>query len=759
MSHKHIDIDKVMSELTLEEKISLVGGKDFWCTRDIPRLGVPSAMMCDGPTGLRKSVDSASGNVTSVPATCFPTAVVLASTWNRAMVEKVGKAIGKECRAENVSLLLAPGNNIKRSPLCGRNFEYYSEDPYAAGQLAGAYVKGVQSEGVGATLKHYCANNQEAFRFSINELIDERTLREIYLAAFESIVKEAQPWSIMACYNRVNNEYVVSSRHMLTDVLRGEFGFKGFVVSDWGAVSDRGASVNAGMDLEMPGTGGATSKRLLDLAKEGKLNMKELDVCARRILEFVNRAAETLSRGAPKWDVDAHHGLAREAAAEGIVLLKNEHAVLPLHASKKIAVIGEFAEKPRYQGGGSSFVNATKASGALEELKKLVPTLQYAAGYATGATKHDEALRAKAVEVAAGCDAAVVFIGLSDADESEGFDRAHMRLPEHHNALVEAVAAANKHTVVVLTNASAVEMPWASKVQAIVEAYLPGQAGGLAVADVLMGKVNPSGKLSESFPKRLEDTSAYLSFPGTVTTTTYSDGVYVGYRCYDKRRMDVLFPFGHGLSYTTFEYSAPRVAKAAYVDNEAVHAEVTVTNTGKMAGSEVVQLYVRDVLSSIDRPAKELKGFEKVHLAPGESKTVKFTLDRRAFAYYDVARKDWVVEEGDFELLFGSSSRDVRGAVHVKVSPAAVEPLPHFDVNTPIGVMLAHPATAHFRDDFVPDFEKMNISEGLKTMEMEQIKYQALRRRVSFSNGEVDWDWLDGKVAEMNKAIAASKAR
>ncbi|KAL7710344.1 glycoside hydrolase family 3 [Lotmaria passim] len=758
MPHQHIDVDKVMSELTLEEKISLVGGKDFWRTQDIPRLGVPDAMMCDGPTGLRKSVDSALGNVISVPATCFPTAVVLASTWSRSMVEKVGRAIGKECRAENVSMLLAPGNNIKRSPLCGRNFEYYSEDPYAAGQLAAAYVKGVQSQGVGATLKHYCANNQETFRFSINELIDERTMREIYLAAFESIVKEAQPWSIMACYNRVNNEYVVSSRRLLTDVLRGEFGFKGFVVSDWGAVSDRGESINAGMDLEMPSTNGATSKRLMDLAKAGKLNMKELDACVRRILEFVDRAAETLSQPAPKWDVDAHHDIAREVAAEGIVLLKNEQAVLPLHASKKIAVIGELAEKPRYQGGGSSFVNATKTSSTLAELKKHSSSVHFAAGYKLEATERDEALQAKAVEVAASCDVAVVFIGLSEVDESEGFDRAHMRLPEHHNALVEAVAAANKHTVVVLTNASAVEMPWAHKVQAIVEAYLPGQAGAAAVADVLLGKVNPSGKLSESFPKHLEDTSAFLSFPGTVTTTTYSEGIYVGYRYYDKRRMELLFPFGHGLSYTTFEYSAPRVAKAAYVDNEDVHAEVTVTNTGKVAGSEVVQLYVRDVKSSIDRPEKELKGFEKVHLAPGESKTVKFTLDRRAFAYYDVARKDWVVEEGDFELLFASSSRDVRGSAHVKVSPATPEPLPHFDVNTPIGVMLANPATARFRDDFVPDFEKMNISEGLKTMEMEQIKFQALRRRVSFSNGEVNWDWLDGKVAEMNKAIAASRA-
>ena len=757
MPHQHIDVDKVMSELTLEEKISLVGGKDYWCTRDIPRLGVASTMMCDGPTGLRKSLDMDQVDSGSVPATCFPTAVVLASTWSRSMVEKVGRAIGKECRAENVSMLLAPGNNIKRSPLCGRNFEYYSEDPYAAGQLAAAYVKGVQSQGVGATLKHYCANNQETNRFSVNELIDERTMREIYLAAFESIVKEAQPWSIMACYNRVNNEYVVSSRRLLTDVLRGEFGFKGFVVSDWGAVDDRANALHAGMDLEMPSTYGATDAQLKKLAGEGKLDLEQLDACVRRILEHVNRCSVALSQPAPKWDVDAHHDIAREVAAEGIVLLKNEQAVLPLHASKKIAVIGELAEKPRYQGSGSSFVNATKTSSTLAELKKHSSSVHFAAGYKLEATERDEALQAKAVEVAASCDVAVVFIGLSEVDESEGFDRAHMRLPEHHNALVEAVAAANKHTVVVLTNASAVEMPWAHKVQAIVEAYLPGQAGAAAVADVLLGKVNPSGKLSETFPLSVKHNPSYLNFPGKYDVT-YCERIYVGYRYYDTVEMPVLFPFGHGLSYTTFEYSAPRVAKAAYVDNEDVHAEVTVTNTGKVAGSEVVQLYVRDVKSSIDRPEKELKGFEKVHLAPGESKTVKFTLDRRAFAYYDVARKDWVVEEGDFELLFASSSRDVRGSAHVKVSPATPEPLPHFDVNTPIGVMLANPATARFRDDFVPDFEKMNISEGLKTMEMEQIKFQALRRRVSFSNGEVNWDWLDGKVAEMNKAIAASRA-
>ncbi|KAL7702201.1 glycoside hydrolase family 3 [Lotmaria passim] len=748
MPHQHIDVDKVMSELTLEEKISLVGGKDFWRTQDIPRLGVPDAMMCDGPTGLRKSVDSALGNVISVPATCFPTAVVLASTWSRSMVEKVGRAIGKECRAENVSMLLAPGNNIKRSPLCGRNFEYYSEDPYAAGQLAAAYVKGVQSQGVGATLKHYCANNQETNRFSVNELIDERTMREIYLAAFESIVKEAQPWSIMACYNRVNNEYVVSSRRLLTDVLRGEFGFKGIVVSDWGAVDDRANALHAGMDLEMPSTYGATDAQLKKLAGEGKLDLEQLDACVRRILEHVNRCSVALSQPAPKWDVDAHHDIAREVAAEGIVLLKNEQAVLPLHASKKIAVIGELAEKPRYQGSGSSFVNATKTSSTLAELKKHSSSVHFAAGYKLEATERDEALQAKAVEVAASCDVAVVFIGLSEVDESEGFDRAHMRLPEHHNALVEAVAAANKHTVVVLTNASAVEMPWAHKVQAIVEAYLPGQAGAAAVADVLLGKVNPSGKLSESFPKHLEDTSAFLSFPGTVTTTTYSEGIYVGYRYYDKRRMELLFPFGHGLSYTTFEYSAPRVAKAAYVDNEDVHAEVTVTNTGKVAGSEVVQLYVRDVKSSIDRPEKELKGFEKVHLAPGESKTVKFTLDRRAFAYYDVARKDWVVEEGDFELLFASSSRDVRGAVVLAMSSCCPPLVPVFDRNTIIGDICSFPPTSVLSKKLRRDFSGAEMSPAfLRMFRMVESSFP-IRMKVTLGHGEIDWEDVDQFVDE-----------
>jgi beta-glucosidase len=750
MSHTHVDIDKVMSELTLEEKISLVGGKDYWCTRDIPRLGIPSAMMCDGPTGLRKSLDVDQVDSGSVPATCFPTAVVLASTWNRAMVEKVGKAIGEECRAENVSLLLAPGNNIKRSPLCGRNFEYYSEDPYAAGQLAAAYVKGVQSQGVGATLKHYCANNQETNRFSVNELIDERTLREIYLAAFESIVKEAQPWSIMACYNRVNNEYVVSSRRLLTDVLRGEFGFKGFVVSDWGAVDDRANALQAGMDLEMPSTYGATDAQLKKLAGEGKLNLKELDVCVRRVLEFVNRAAETLSHPAPKWDVDAHHDIARSAAAEGIVLLKNEHAVLPLHASKKIAVIGEFAEKPRYQGSGSSFVNATKTSSTLAELQKHSSSVHFAAGYKLDATKADEALQAKAVEVAASCDVAVVFVGLSEADESEGFDRAHMRLPEHHNALVEAVAAANKHTVVVLTNASAVEMPWAHKVQAIVEAYLPGQAGAAAVADVLLGKVNPSGKLSESFPLSVKQNPSFLNFPG-IYDVTYCERIYVGYRYYDKVEMPVLFPFGHGLSYTTFEYSAPRVAKAAYVDNEDVHAEVTVTNTGKVAGSEVVQLYVRDVKSSIDRPEKELKGFEKVHLAPGESKTVKFTLDRRAFAYYDVARKDWVVEEGDFELLFGSSSRDLRGSAHVKVSPAVAPPPRHFDKNSMIGDVCSYPPTAGMSKKLRRDFTGSPMQATFILMFQEMERMLPIRSKVALSDGSFTHDDVDALVEEANR--------
>ena len=750
MSHQHIDVDKVMSELTLEEKISLVGGKDYWCTRDIPRLGVASTMMCDGPTGLRKSLDMDQVDSGSVPATCFPTAVVLASTWSRSMVEKVGRAIGKECRAENVSMLLAPGNNIKRSPLCGRNFEYYSEDPYAAGQLAAAYVKGVQSQGVGATLKHYCANNQETNRFSVNELIDERTMREIYLAAFESIVKEAQPWSIMACYNRVNNEYVVSSRRLLTDVLRGEFGFKGIVVSDWGAVDDRANALHAGMDLEMPSTNGATSKRLMDLAKAGKLNMKELDACVRRILEFVDRAAETLSQPAPKWDVDAHHDIAREVAAEGIVLLKNEQAVLPLHASKKIAVIGELAEKPRYQGSGSSFVNATKTSSTLAELKKHSSSVHFAAGYKLEATERDEALQAKAVEVAASCDVAVVFIGLSEVDESEGFDRAHMRLPEHHNALVEAVAAANKHTVVVLTNASAVEMPWAHKVQAIVEAYLPGQAGAAAVADVLLGKVNPSGKLSETFPLSVKHNPAYLNFPGKYDVT-YCERIYVGYRYYDTVEMPVLFPFGHGLSYTTFEYSAPRVAKAAYVDNEDVHAEVTVTNTGKVAGSEVVQLYVRDVKSSIDRPEKELKGFEKVHLAPGESKTVKFTLDRRAFAYYDVARKDWVVEEGDFELLFASSSRDVRGSAHVKVSPATPEPPRHFNKNSMIGDVCFYPPTACMTKKLRRDFTGSPMQPSFILMFQEMELMLPIRSKVALSDGSFTFDDVEALVEEANR--------
>lgn len=501
----------------------------------------------------------------------------------------------------------------------------------------------------------------------------------------------------------------------------------------------------------MPSTYGATDAQMKRVAAAGKLDLVELDACVRRLLEYVDRAAETLSRGAAKWDVDAHHEVARQAAAEGIVLLKNDAAALPLQASaQSIAVIGEFAAAPRYQGGGSSFVNATRTSSALAELQKASSTVQYAAGYSLAGGERDAALAALAVDLAARSDAAVLFIGLTEEEESEGFDRAHMRLPAHHNALVDAVAAVNKRTIVVLTNASAVEMPWADKVQAIVEAYLPGQAGAAAVADVLLGTVNPSGKLSESFPLSLKHNPPYLNFPGKYEVT-YAERIYVGYRYYDTVDMPVLFPFGHGLSYTTFGYSAPRVLKAAYVDNENVEAEVTLTNTGALAGAEVVQLYVRDVASGVDRPDKELKAFEKVHLAPGESKTVRFSLDRRAFAYYDVARKDWVVEAGDFELLFGSSSRDLRGSATVAVTPATAPPVPVFDKNTMIGDVCAYPATQCFSKILLRDFSGSTMDPSFIRMFQTMEGMLPVRCMVINTNGALNHDDVAALIAEANK--------
>ena len=671
------DIKKIISEMTLEEKAGLCSGLDFWHTKGIERLNIPSIMMADGPHGLRKKIEGSDdiGVKKSVPATCFPTASALACSWDRKLQQKVGEAIGEECNAEEVDILLGPGVNIKRSPLCGRNFEYYSEDPYLSSELAASFIQGVQSQGVGTSVKHFAANNQERLRMTINSIVDERTLREIYLASFEGAVKKSRPWTVMCSYNRLNGEYCSEKRFLLNDILREEWGFDGFVVSDWGAVNERVQALAAGLELEMPSSKGEGDKKIVEAVKAGKLSESVLDQAVERLLGIIFKAAENNKKGMP-YDKEKHHRLAREAAAECIVLLKNDGGILPLKKEGTFAIIGDFAKNPRFQGGGSSHVNPTKLDNAYDEINKIIEgygkTL-YAKGYrsdieggvigagefASNSDEPDDGLIREACEIAAKADTAIVFAGLPESYESEGYDRKHMRIPDGQRKLIEAVANVQKNTVVVLCNGSPVEMPWIYKVNGVLECYLGGQAGGGAIADILFGIKNPCGKLAETFPVRLNDNPSFLNFPGDNKKVEYKEGIFVGYRYYDTKGISPLFPFGYGLSYTNFEYTGISADKTEISDNEKVQISVKVKNTGNMKGKEIVQVYVRDVESTVIRPDKELKGFEKVELAPGEEKTVVITLDKRAFAYYNTEIGNWHVESGEFEILVGRSSSDI----------------------------------------------------------------------------------------------------
>ncbi|OWR29599.1 glycosyl hydrolase [Saccharibacillus sp. O23] len=655
-------IKEWIAQMTLEEKAGLCSGRDFWHTKGIERLGIPSVMMTDGPHGLRKQAADADhlGLNDSVPATCFPSAAGIASSWDRDLIRGMGRALGEECQAENVAVLLGPGANIKRSPLCGRNFEYFSEDPYLSSEIAASHIQGVQSQGVGTSLKHFAVNNQEHRRMSVDAIADERTLREIYLASFEGAVKKGQPWTVMCSYNRVNGTYASENEYLLNDILKDEWGLEGFVVSDWGAVNERAEGLAAGLELEMPSSGGIGDGKIVEAVKNGSLPEAKLDAAVERILRVVLRAADEKVENAT-YDREEHHRLARKVARESMVLLKNEDGILPLARSGKIAVIGELARRPRYQGGGSSHIKPTRLENIYEEFAREAGEAQvkYADGYSLKSDETDEAKIAEAVKLAGEAEVAVLFAGLPDAYESEGYDRDHLRLPDNQLRLIEELAAAQRNLVVVLSNGSPVEMPWLGGVKGLLEAYLGGQALGGAIADILFGNVSPSGKLAETFPARLEDTPAFLSFPGVGDRVEYREGIYVGYRYYDKKKIEPLFPFGFGLSYTTFAYSDLKLNKAKTTADAGLEVSVKVTNTGSVAGKEAVQLYVRDVESTVDRPDRELKGFEKVELAPGESTTVTFVLDRRSFAYYDVETSGWRVESGVFELGVGSSSRDI----------------------------------------------------------------------------------------------------
>lgn len=682
------------SDLTLEEKASLTSGADFWTTKAVDRAGIPSIMMTDGPHGLRKQAGGTDhlGLASSVPATCFPPAVGIGSSFDPELIERVGAAIGVEAAIEDVAIVLGPGINIKRSPLCGRNFEYFSEDPLVSGVLGAASVRGVQSQGVGSSLKHFAANNQEFDRMRASSDVDPRPLHEIYLRGFERVVTDAQPWTVMCSYNRINGVYASEDPWLLTQVLREDWGFDGLVVSDWGAVNDRVAGVAAGLDLEMPSSGGRTDAQLVAAVRAGELAESVLDTAAQRAIDLVRKAERRPAVTGPL-DVDRHHALAREAAGRSIVLLKNEGGVLPLAPEQKIAVIGAFATEPRFQGAGSSLINPTRVDNALDELRAVGgDRVTYAAGFAVegGAVaasgRSEGELRAEAVAVASASDVAVVMLGLPAAEESEGFDREHIDLPADQLALLDAVIDANPATVVVLSNGGVVALPFAGRVPAIVETWLLGQAGGGAVADVLYGAVNPSGKLTETIPVRLEDNPSYGSFPGEFGHVRYGEGVLVGYRWYDAKGLEVTFPFGHGLSYTTFEYGPASVTAAA--DGDLV-VSVEITNAGERDGREVVQVYVAPLASAVQRAPRELKAFSSVALAAGETRTVDLVVRREDLAYWDVRVDRWIVEPGVYRVEVAASSRDIRSTSTVDVDGDVVS-LP-LTMESSIGDVMAHP--------------------------------------------------------------------
>jgi beta-glucosidase len=697
------DVERVLASLTLEEKASLLSGLDFWHTQPVERDGgtvVPSVMVTDGPHGLRKQAESADhlGIGNSVPATCFPTAAALGSSWDADLLHRVGEALGRETRANDVAVLLGPGVNIKRSPLCGRNFEYFSEDPVVAGELATALVEGIQSLGVGTSLKHFAANNQEADRMRVSADVDERTLREIYLPAFERVVTKAQPWTVMCAYNKVNGVYASQHDWLLSTVLRDEWGFEGLVVSDWGAVRDRVAGVAAGLDLEMPSSGGRTDAEVVAAVRSGALDEAAVDAAARRVLHLVARSLPALD--APgTFDVDAHHALAREAAAAGTVLLRNVPLdgapLLPLTDAADVAVIGELARTPRYQGAGSSQVNPTRLDDALTALRAAAGAdVPFAPGYTLAEGPADErspeALVAEAVEAARGAGTVLVFLGLPAAYESEGYDREHLDLPADQVALLRAVAAANPRVVVVLAGGSAISVSaWQDAAPALLTGWLGGQAGGSAVADVLTGAVTPSGKLTETLPLRLEDTPAFGNFPGELGHVRYGEGVLVGYRWYDARRVEVAYPFGHGLSYTTFAYDDAAAEVSGTGADARVRVTARVTNTGTVAGAEVVQVYVGDPQAQVQRPERELKAFAKVLLEPGESRVVTLDLDARDLSYWHPALRRWVLEGGEFRVAVGASSRDLRAELTVDVAGEDVT-LPLHELST-LGEALEHP--------------------------------------------------------------------
>lgn len=667
-----MDLKSLIAEMTLDEKLQLLTGKNNWETVGIERLGVPSIVVSDGPHGLRKMVREEDGSYKTLKSTCFPTASAMSATWNPELAYQVGECIAEECQAENVDIILGPGVNIKRTPLCGRNFEYFSEDPYLAGEMAAAYINGVQSKDVGTSLKHYAANNQEYDRHHISSEVDTRALREIYLKPFEIAVKKSKPWTVMCSYNRINGVYGSEHKVLLDDILRKEWGFDGFVVSDWGAVWDRAKSLKATLELAMS----YDEKHFGALKKayeEGKITDEEIDSALERFLTIVFRAYNARSKRVKEYDADKHHEVAKKVALESITLLKNEDNILPVNKSKvkKLAIIGEFAAMPIIQGGGSAHVQSTKVDTPLEKIKHLAQKEGIEVEYAISMSvpSHSQYNQNTALTVAENADQVIMFVGNRNHVEGESHDRTSIRLaPDIENAILQ-VSRRNPNTVVVIQAGSAIDMScWIGKVKGVVFDWYSGQAGGSAIAEILFGVHSPSGKIAETFPLCLEDTPSYDTYPGDGIVSWYKEGIMVGYRYYDTFEKPVLFPFGHGLSYTQFEYSDLKITPDVANENDEITVSLSIKNIGHVQGKETVQLYVRDMCSHVLRPYKELKGFVKVDLEPGEKKEISFKLNRDAFAYYSTAVDDWHIEGGLYKILIGASSQDIRLTGTIKIS-------------------------------------------------------------------------------------------
>lgn len=762
-------IQNLISQMTMEEKAGMCSGADFWKLKCVERLGIPQVMVTDGPHGVRKQAEAADhlGINESEKAVCFPAGCATASSFDRDLIRRQGELLGQECQAMNVSTILGPAMNIKRSPLCGRNFEYYSEDPYVSTEIAAALIEGIQSKNVGTSAKHFVANNQEKRRMTNSSDADERTLREIYLASFEGAIKKAKPWTVMSSYNRINGEFVGDSKEYLTEILREEWGFDGYIVSDWGAVNDRVSSLAAGLDLEMPPGDYENDRLIVKAVQEGKLDESVVDQACERILNIIFRYTENRDEKAV-FDYEKDHKAAAEIEAECMVLLKNENEILPLTSDKKIAFIGKYAKTPRYQGGGSSHINSWKVESALDAAKEIpeLANVTFAEGYQDERDEVVEVLQSEAVKTAAEADVAVLFLGLPDNFESEGYDRKHMELPNCQNELVKKVLEVQKHVVVVLHNGSAVIMPWKNQVEGILEAYLGGEAVGKAVAEVLSGRKNPSGRLAETFPLRLEDTPCYLTYGKGFDNAVYQEGVFVGYRYYTSRKMETAFPFGYGLSYTTFAYSDLQLDKKEMSDKEHVEVSVKVKNTGKRAGKTVVQLYVAAPETEVVRPVRELRGFEKVSLEAGEEKTVTFTLDERAFAYWNTQIHDWYAEEGSYQVMIGENADQMCLSGEILVHPTKEIPKV-YSLNTCLGELMRDPKAQVVMASFMQGMEQndaaMDMAEanandqsGVLNQEMmaAMMEGMPLRQLLSFVPG-IKREMLEQMVNALNAISSA----